>query len=224
MEETSGYGVSTQVIDGRSVWRRAGPSINFFSSLFQPSFIHINQPSQWSRESTIALGPTRTHPSRRRQNHKAMCTQTLATSCSTTMSSPNTVKIMRRVDRMSHLTSTSILKPCPDSLQLPPHCRLWLDQRLPPPIRPPRDHRQCPLYTKGNRHLQDPPVRRPRQPLWSRSRCSQAAAFDAHPARLALLCRVPRLGLGSLWCWRPVRKEDGYGCQCIRSRLSLVVP
>jgi hypothetical protein len=34
--------VSTQVIDGRSLWRRAGPSINFFSSSNLASFIHIN--------------------------------------------------------------------------------------------------------------------------------------------------------------------------------------
>jgi hypothetical protein len=132
------YGVSTQVIDGRSVWRSTGPSNQLF---FEPALTifhsRINHPSQWSKESTKATGPTRTDPSRRRPSRKARCTQTLATSCSTTMSSQNTVKTMRKADRMSHLASIASLKSRSDSIQLPTHRRLWLDQRLPPPFRPP---------------------------------------------------------------------------------------
>jgi hypothetical protein len=39
-----------------------------------------------------------------------------------------------------YVALTAFLKPRPDTLQLPTHSRLWLDQRLSPPFRPSRDY------------------------------------------------------------------------------------
>jgi hypothetical protein len=105
----------------------------------------------------------------------------------------------RSSSRFSHRLQIQARRdPGPRRRHAPPQCA----------HRNPRAHL---LYPQRDRHLQDPPVGRPRQPRWPQRRRLAQAALAPDPPRLAVLVclsQIPILGHGR---GAAERGEDGHG-------------